>query len=98
MYNRESESVRIYKFKIQLVTLFQSSIHGPACGLFETAGLLPHKVEALMQQTQELYLTVHIHLDQRHSDASKGIHMLMFFVPDHLTPSNFHSPLSQVEV
>lgn len=51
------------EFQIQWVTLFQSSIHGPACGLFETAELLPHNVEALMQQTQELYLTVHIHLD-----------------------------------
>lgn len=50
-------------FKIQWVALFQSSIHGPACGLIRTAEPLPHKVEALMQQTRELYLTVHIHLD-----------------------------------
>lgn len=51
------------EFKIQWVALFQSSIHGPACGLIRTAELLPHKVEALMQQTRELCLTVHIHLD-----------------------------------
>lgn len=50
-------------FKIQWVALFQSSIHRPACGLIRTAEPLPHKVEALMQQTRELYLTVHIHLD-----------------------------------
>lgn len=63
MHHRERESVRMNEFQIQWVTLFQSLIHGPACGLFETAELLPHDVEALMQQTQELYLTVHIHLD-----------------------------------
>lgn len=63
MHHRERESVRMNEFQIQWVTLFQSSIHGPACGLFGTAELLPHNVEALMQQTQELYLTVHIHLD-----------------------------------
>lgn len=63
MHHRELESVWMNEFKIQWVALFQSSIHGPACGLFRTAEPLPRKVEALMQQTRELYLTVHIHLD-----------------------------------
>lgn len=98
MHHRECESVRMNESKVQWIALLQSSIHWPACGLLGTAELLPHKVEAFMQQTQELCLTIHIHLDERHTDASTGIHKLMFFVPDHLTPPNFHSPLSQVEV
>lgn len=63
MRRRECESVWMNEFKIQWVALLQSSIHGPACGLIRTAERLPRKVEALMQQTRELCLTVHIHLD-----------------------------------